>query len=184
LCSDATTGITGTVPPGNGALGFDTTFGSLLVYLNSSWAWITTFPQTYVRAYIGSGDQSIPPSGSPVAFNTEISDPIGEYNTTTYTFTPASDGFFLITAVVSIMAIGGITVNIAIVHNDSNDNQKNYTNNASGLVDNNRKSIVNQMVTEAIAGDKIYINITHNRTIDIIAEAGSDRSLLTIRRIS
>ena len=187
LCSDALTGISGisgVTPPGSGAMGFDTTSGSLMAYLNSTWVWVVSFPQTAIKAYIGGGDQSIPPSGALVKFNTEINDDINEYNTATYTFTPAANGFFLIDARVSILTVGGVIVYTEVIHNDSSDNQKNSLISTYRTADSNRLSIANKTIIEAVAGDKIYVNITHNRIGNIIVEAGLDRSVLIIKRLS
>lgn len=183
LCSAPTTGITAIIPPACGALGFDETLGSLMAYLDSSWTWVATWPQTHIKAYIGS-DQSIPSSGSPVEFDTEIEDDLVEWNATTFKFIPLRDGFFLIDAVMSIIAIGGISVTSAIVHNDSTGNRKNYIDMVYKLISPDRTSLRNCAIVEAEAGDQIYINIIHNRIVNIIIEGGIDRSLLMIKRLS
>ncbi len=187
LCSDATTGITGMTPPGSGALGFDTTLGSLMSYLNSSWTWVVSFPTTRILSYMGSGggNQSLAPSGTRIRFDTESVDTLSEFNTTTYTFTPAASGFFLATATVSVISgQAGITVYLGMRHTNSSDEQKNHARTSYVILDTNRVSLPISLILKVAAGDKIYIDVSHTSTTNIIAECDSDRTFLQIKRLS
>jgi hypothetical protein len=184
LCSDATTGITGMTPPGSGALAFDTTLGTLRAYFNSTWMLAANLPKTSIKAYVGTGDQSIPSDGATIQFDTEAEDTLNEFNTTTYTFSPCAAGFFNISVTLSILDAGGITEVISIKQYNSADVLQNDITAHYRALSSDHRSIQRSAIIYAAAGDKIKVELSHNRTTSIIVEAGAERSYLTITRLS
>src|SRR5574343_672390 len=62
---------------------------------------------TYVKAYATATQQSPDTSFLTATLNTEIADLLGEWDSTTYTFTPQSSGYYLITGRITIGASSG-----------------------------------------------------------------------------
>src|SRR5574343_790800 len=71
---------------------------------------------TYVKAYATATQQSPDTSFLTAPLNSEIADLLGEFDSTTYTFTPQSSGYYLITGRITIgaSASGGIRAGLFV----------------------------------------------------------------------
>lgn len=82
---------------------------------------------SYVKAYATATQQSPNTSFLTAALNSEIADLLGEFDSTTYTFTPQSSGYYLITGRITIgPSAGGGGVRAGLFVNSSAIMQHDY----------------------------------------------------------
>jgi len=190
LSSGATSGISGISPAGNnGATAFDEYLGQFRLYTAGEWTYVSSLPQTSIKAWNGGADQNIPPSGAVVRYDVAQDylqnwGGVSEFNETTYVFTPSGDGYFLLETQLCIIGIGGIVVTTKFVHTNADDEQLNLLTSSYMLGDNNRTTVRNHGILPMSAGDKFYVFVSHNRTMNIVIDAGQERTFLKIKRLS
>lgn len=95
----ATSGdIAAVSPPVTGALYLNTSIGGHVVYDGADWKQINLLEHSEVRAYRAT-DYSIPyQTYDTLPFDTESYDVLGEYSTSTYTFSAKAEGYYFIKA--------------------------------------------------------------------------------------
>jgi len=112
IMEGTTAAITGVVAaPGSGSLSFDNTVGAWKFCSNgTSGGWKTihnNLPTTRVQSYVSSNTTITSGTTTIIPFNTETKDSISEFNTSTYVFSAAAAGYFVVSATVCVSSVAG-----------------------------------------------------------------------------
>jgi len=188
LYADSTGNITGLTTPQSGALAWDTTLGVLKRYTGAAWAQVNLDNLPVVDVYL-AGDQTVASAASTtytvIEFDTETTDVMSSFSTTTHVFTAPTNGYYLIVdQLTAIPTEAGIDIRKAIAHYNASAGLKNAFVNYSYSWSTNTVSIRLPVIVEMIATDYIAIGFYHDNVTSQIIAGGSDYTFLKIYKVS
>ena len=182
--------ILGITSASKGAIGWDTDVGTGWLYTGSAWTPWSSLPGSRVIAY-PTADYSVPATaaGTPsyvLPFGTEVLDTLGEFDTATSTFTASGDGYYLLSANLTVLvARGGI--NLAVFFSVTPSAGASTV--SVGL--DSKLSISGQEIPftpvalcRLARGGTAQLSLAHNYTSDVVLEGGQEKSSLKIHKLS
>lgn len=181
-----TCAITAIDSPVSGSLAFDETEACLRVFDSTdSWLLSSQWPSTRVLVSLSADQAIVTDTNTVIEFDIEEEDVLGEFdNSSSFSFSPCADGFFIVTSCISFIGAGGTSLTYTLYQDNSTDVNKNKIAHSTVLMDSNRRTFRTSSIVYATAGDKIYFKVAHNRGTDCTVEGGSDRTLFKVQRLS
>ena len=189
VSAGATSAVSGISDPASGALVWDSTLGVGKLYIDE-WTQFNNLAVSKVSVYRGL-DYTIPASANelsaaiPVPFDTESIDILSEYNTTTFTYSPSADGFYLFTGKISLSTVGGVgLISYFSVRSSGDVELYRVGSIARYSLSTDECQIMSNVPLNLLAEYKVRLYVYHNHSSSVILEGGQERSFLKIHRIS
>lgn len=178
-----TTSQINSLSPTEGALAINTETGEKLCYDKGTWINMGDLLRTNVSVTMTGSDSSVSSGGILVPFNSVNIDSLGEFNTSTYKFSPKEDGvFFIETRLLIVSPVGGVYVQPRIrLYNSDSEFSDALANTV--VPSANKLVAFNSVVLPVTKNQKVGIYLTHNKSYSIILKADASTSL-SIKRVS